>query len=98
MQSANKNPARLIRGTGFRIGLLLLALAAVSTVGLILTTGWEQAQTPGEKNLGVAVLFMFWGVPTLFLAGGGMCFLLGSTVVFIYRRWKKTESATAPDC
>ena len=78
------------RSTGFRIGFLLLALAAVATVGLMLTTGWEQAQTPGEKNLGVAVLFMFW-LPILFLAAGGVCFLLGSTVVLVYRRWKKPE-------
>ncbi len=75
--------------------MLLLALAAVA-VGLMLTIGGEQAQTPGEKNLGVAVLFMFW-LPILFLATGGLWFLLGSTVVF-YRRWKNPERATAPDC
>ena len=96
MQSANKNLNEIMRSTGFRIGLLLLAVATVAAVSLIMTTAWEQAQTPGEKNLGVAVLFMFW-LPILFLALGGVGFLLGSTVVFVYRRWKTTERTTAPD-
>lgn len=87
MQPAIKDHPRLLRSTGFRIGLLLLALAAMAAVGLMLTTAREQVQTRGEKNLGVAVLFMFW-LPILFLAVPGVCFLLGSALVFVYRRWK----------
>lgn len=97
MVLTNQDRPRLVRSTGFRIGLLLLALATLGAVGLMVTTAREQALTPGEKNLGVAVLFMFW-LPILFLAVAGMCFLLGSTIVFVYRRWKKTEHTAASNC
>jgi len=60
-------------------------------------TAREQALTPGEKNLGVAVLFVFW-LPVLFLAVASVCFLLGSAAVFVYRRWKNTEHTAAPNC
>ena len=42
----------------FKIGVLLLVLAACAWLGLTITTAREQALTPGEKNLGVAVLGM----------------------------------------
>ena len=97
VQLTNKNHPTLLRSTGFRIGLLLFTLAALAAIGLMLATSREQELTPGEKNLGVAVLFMFW-LPILFLAVAGACFLIGSAAVFLYRRWKHSEHCAAPHC
>ena len=71
----------MLRSIGFRIGLLLLSLAALSVLGLMLTTARDQALTPGEKNLGVAALFMFWSLPVLFFGAGGVSFLVVSTTI-----------------
>ena len=37
---------------------------------LELSSRWEQATTPGEKDLGVAVLFMIFDIPMLISAAG----------------------------
>jgi hypothetical protein len=84
----------LPRSTGFRIGLFLLFLAALSVLGLMLTTAREQALTPGEKNLGVAALFMFWSLPVMFFGAGGVCFLVVSTTIFLYRKFGRQGSPT----
>jgi hypothetical protein len=71
----------------FKIGVLLLVLAACAWLGLTITTAREQALTPGEKNLGVAVLGMIWGLPMLAFGATGVCLLLVHSVVFLYRRF-----------
>ena len=91
-QSVPYKGLRLVRSTGFRIGLLLLGLAAFLFLGLMVTTSWEQAKTPGEKNLGVAALFILWSLPVAFFGLLGTCLLLVSTVVFLYRRFRKRSS------
>jgi hypothetical protein len=53
-----------------------------------ITTAREQALTPGEKNLGVAVLGMIWGLPMLAFGATGVCLLLVHSVVFLYRRFR----------
>jgi len=70
----------------FKIGVLLLVLSASSWLALIITTAQEQARTPGEKNLGVAVLGMIWGLPMLAFGASGVCVLLVDSVLFLYRR------------
>jgi hypothetical protein len=75
--------------------LLLISLAALSVLGLMLTTAREQALTPGEKNLGVAALFMFWSLPVLFFGAGGVSFLVVSTTIFLYRKFR-SQSSPAP--
>ena len=88
----------MLRSTGFRIGLFLLALAALSVFGLMLTTSREQALTPGEKNLGVAALFILWSLPVWFFGVAGVCFLLVSTSVFLYRKLRRPRSSVdVPD-
>jgi hypothetical protein len=46
-------------------GWALIGLSIVFYATLQLATHWEQARTPGEKNMGAAVLLMIWGIPTL---------------------------------
>jgi len=67
----------------FKIGVLLLVLSASSWLALIITTAQEQARTPGEKNLGVAVLGMIWGLPMLAFGAGGVSVLLVHSVLFL---------------
>ena len=74
----------------FKIGVLLLVLSASSWLALIITTAQEQARTPGEKNLGVAVLGMIWGLPMLAFGAGGVSVLLVHSVLFLYRRFRPT--------
>ena len=83
----------------FRIGLFLLTLSCiVQVLGLMLTTSREQALTPGEKNLGVAALFILWSLPVLFFGVAGVCFLLVSTSVFLYRKLRRPRSSVdVPD-
>jgi len=90
--SATDRDLTLLRSVGFRIGLLLLGLAALSVLGLTLTTLWEQELNPGEKNLGVAALFVLWSLPVLFFGVAGVCFLLVSTTVFLHRRVRRRGS------
>ena len=84
----------MLRSAGFRVGLLLLFLGALSVLGLIWTTEQEQALTPGEKSLGVAALFMFWSLPVLFFGAAGVCSLMVSTALFLYRKFRRQTSPT----
>jgi len=46
----------------------------------------EQARTPGERNLGVAVIWMTFQIPIWILEFAGVgCLILGA-LVFAYRR------------
>jgi hypothetical protein len=57
----------------------------------MLTSAREQALTPGEKNLGVAALFMFWSLPVLFFGAAGVCSLMVSTALFLVSEIQETE-------
>ncbi len=54
------------------VGIGLIGLSGLLYVALEITTKWEQAQSPGEKSLGVAVLGMMFGIPMLLCAGAGV--------------------------
>lgn len=46
-------------------GLALIGLSVVLYVVSEVLDRWEQAKTPGEKNMGVAVLFIIFNIPML---------------------------------
>ena len=69
------------------IGWALIGLSVVLYVALELSSRWEQAKTPGEKNMGVAVLFMLFGIPMLISAAAGLLCLIVSVLTFAYRRF-----------
>jgi hypothetical protein len=62
------------------IGLSLLLYCAYEVL-----TRWEQAKTPGEKNLGVAVIFMTFWFPMLISAVAGFLCLTVGALSFAYR-------------
>jgi hypothetical protein len=68
-------------------GCALIGLSVVLYMALELSSRWEQARTPGEKNLGVAVLFMIFGIPTLISAAAGLLCLIVGTLAFAYGRF-----------
>ena len=65
----------------------------IETESVWIQTSREQALTPGEKNLGVAALFILWSLPVLFFGVAGVCFLLVSTSVFLYRKLRRPRSS-----
>lgn len=67
-------------------GLALIGLSVVLYVALELSSRWEQAKTPGEKDMGVAVLFMLFGIPMLISGAAGLLRLIASALAFAYRR------------
>jgi hypothetical protein len=72
---------------------VLIGLSIVLYAALELSTRWEQARTPGEKNLGVAILFMIFGIPTgIFGVLGLLCLILAG-LIFAYRRFFSTTSS-----
>jgi len=86
------NGPKFWRSTLLKVGVSFLALALLSWVGLIVTTSHEQASTPGEKNLGVAALFIMWGLPTLFFLASGVCVLFVHLALSSYRRFSRPKS------
>lgn len=68
-------------------GLALIGLSVVLYVSLELLSRWEQAKTPGEKDMGVAILFMLFGIPALISAVAGLLCLIVSGLAFAYRRF-----------
>ncbi len=68
-------------------GWALIGLSIVLYVIMELSTRWEQARTPGEKNMGVAVLFMIWGIPTLISGAAGLLCLFVGAFTFAYERF-----------
>jgi hypothetical protein len=68
-------------------GLILVSLSAVLFVALELSTHREQAKTPGEKNMGVAVLFMAFAIPMVISGVAGLLCLIASILMFAYRRF-----------
>ena len=74
------------------VGLVLIGVSGLLYLGLQLTTNWEQAQSPGQKNLGVAVLFMMFGVPALVSAGAAVISFVVSGSAFVYQRVFQREA------
>jgi len=63
-------------------GGLLLALSVLLYAAMEAATRWEQAKTPGEKNLGVGVLAMLFGIPALACAAiGVVCLIVGASLL-----------------
>src|SRR5258708_6830135 len=84
---------RLLRSPSFGIGNVLLALTAVLFLGLAWSAASEQAHSPGEKNLGVAVLGMLFGIPMLICGFCGFGCVIVSMFIWIYQSLFRRESA-----
>jgi hypothetical protein len=74
-------------------GLTLIGLSVVLYASLELSSRWEQAKTPGEKNMGVAVLFMIFGIPILISAAAGVLCLLVGALAFVHVRFFRRISS-----
>ena len=68
-------------------GSALIGLSVLLYVALEFSSRWEQAKTPGEKNMGVAVLLMIFGVPMLISAAAGLLCLLVGALTFAHGRF-----------
>ena len=68
-------------------GSVLIGLSVLLYAALEFSSRWEQAKTPGEKNMGVAVLFMIFGIPILISAGAGVLCLLVGALAFVHVRF-----------
>ena len=62
-----ENATNLLRSRSFWIGVALLGVAVLLSLGLEWSASVEQAKTPGEKSLGVAVLGILFGPAILIL-------------------------------
>jgi len=74
------------------MGVLLLVVSFLLYGALELTTSWEQARTPGERNLGVAVLGMIFGFPMLLTGVSAIACLIVGIIAWIYRRLYRGNS------
>ena len=81
----------LLRSHAFRVGVVLLGVSVILWLGLEWSASYEQARTPGEKNLGVAVLGMLLGIPMLIFGAGGLVCVFVS-VVSICRQVSRGKS------
>ena len=82
------------RTAGFT-GLIFTGLSLLLFGALELTTHWEQAQTPGERDLGVAALAILFGLPLLACAAGALISFLVCLVAFAYRRMFQRQGSSA---
>jgi hypothetical protein len=83
---------RLLRSPSFRVGIMLLAVTVVLFFGLEWLATSEQASSPGEKNLGVAVLGMLFGVPMLISGIGGLGCVIVSVFIWVHNSLFRSES------
>ena len=93
MNAESTSQPRLLRSKTFLTGLFLLFLSALMWLGLLITTAREQALTPGERSLGVAGLFILWMMPLVLFAASGLCVLLVSIGLFLYRRYSERKAS-----
>ncbi len=77
--------------TAALIGSALIVLAGLLYIALEITTKWEQAQSPGEKSLGVAVLGMMFGIPILVCAGAGVVSFAISGIAAAFKRMRSVS-------
>jgi hypothetical protein len=83
----------LLRSFLFRIGVMFSVLALLAYGALTLWIAHEQALTPGEKSLGVAILAMGFAIP-LFFGVIGFCSVVLSAGVVGYRKLVVEKSAS----
>lgn len=63
------------------LGIVLIGVSAVLYVLLQISVTREQAQSPGEKSLGVGVLLMLFGIPMIVSSlAAVVCLALGLSV------------------
>jgi hypothetical protein len=74
-------------------GSALIGLSVLLYAALEFSSRWEQAKTPGEKNMGVAVLFMIFGIPMLICAAGGLLCLLVGALAYAHGRFFRRISS-----
>lgn len=67
-------------------GSVLIGLSVLLYAALEFSSRWKQAKAPGEKNMGVAVLFKIFGIPMLISAAGLLCLILGA-LAFVHGRF-----------
>ena len=72
---------------GFGCGSLVLSLICYGLLSW--TSAAEQARSPGEKDLGVAVLAMMFGLPALVLAAAGVLCLITGTCLWVFRKYRR---------
>jgi hypothetical protein len=65
--------------------LVLFALALILYIALEVSVAHEQALSPGEKSLGVAVLGMIFGIPMFLSAATGTVLLAFTGLRALYR-------------
>jgi hypothetical protein len=72
-----------------RIGCLSIG-AAFACFGLLnWSSSVEQATSPGEKDLGVAVLAMIFGIPAIFFGLAGLLCLVVGVCVWVHRSYRR---------
>jgi hypothetical protein len=80
----------LLHSKVFRTGVYLLLVTALVWIGWSVMSAHEQAQSPGEKNLGVAALaMMFFPVIAALGPAGSGCIVV-SIVIVVHRRLRNT--------
>ncbi|HWY67681.1 MAG TPA: hypothetical protein VNX88_03395 [Terriglobales bacterium] len=67
-------------------GCVLVAASVILYVGLEISVAHEQALSPGEKSLGVAVLGMLLGIPMILTGATGAMMLAFCVLRAFYRR------------
>ena len=67
------------------IGIALLAISVLLYFALDLTSSWEQSKTPGEKNFGVAALFILFIGPIVLSGVGGLAALAWACLGYSFR-------------
>jgi len=87
----------LLRSNVFRAGVYLLLLTVLVWVGFSMASAHEQARSPGEKNLGVAVLAMMF-VPVIAVLGlASLGCILVSFGIVVHHRLSSSKQRSARD-
>ena len=81
-----------LRPSWLRDGILLLGCATVLWLFFERLADNEQAQAPGEKDLGIGVLGILFLIPTVILATAGFGCLITSLFIAVRRRFVRANS------
>jgi len=68
------------------LGCALIAVSVILYFTLHVSAAPEQALSPGEKSLGIAVLGMIFGIPMVVTGAAGVLLLAFSALRAAYRR------------
>jgi hypothetical protein len=80
-------PTPLRKNPLIGVGCLSLGAAVLCFALLDWSTSVEQASSPGEKDLGVGVLAMMFGIPAFFLGLAGLLCLAVGMCVRVHRSY-----------